>query len=252
MDIKDKVALVTGGGSGIGRAMCLALAKNGAHVAAADLNLAGAEETAASVRDMGRKATAIQVDVTDPSQVTAMLARTRDDLGRVDIVCNNAGISVRIPLLEDDAREWVKTIDINLTAVIEGTRQAVLALQQQGHGGVIINTASMGGLLPMPGSPVYAASKAGVVNFTRSLAYLAQEANIRVNAIAPSFVDTPLVRAGGEDRMREMADLVGGILEPDDVAQGVVELVEDDSRAGAIMRVTVRGGRDFAREIRPA
>jgi 15-hydroxyprostaglandin dehydrogenase (NAD) len=105
--------------------------------------------------------------------------------------------------------------------------------------------------LPMPNSPVYAAAKAGVVNFSRSLAYLAEDSNIRVNAICPSFVDTPLVRRGGDERMEEMAKLVGGILMPEDIAAGVIELIEDDSRFGAVMRVTVRGGRDFARDMRP-
>src|SRR5690606_256050 len=136
------------------------------------------------------------------------------------------------------------------TGVIDGTRLAVNALKA-GRGGVIINTASMGGLLPMPTAPVYAASKAGVVNFTRSLAYLAEEANIRVNAVCPTFTDTPLVWRSGEERVKEAMEQVGGILQPQDVAAGVIELIEDDSRAGAIMRVTVRGGRDYAREIRP-
>lgn len=250
MDIQGKAAVVTGGGSGIGRATCIALAERGASLVVADRDFTGAQETVKAVNALGRDAVAVECDVTVPEQIAAALATAREQFGRLDIVYNNAGISVRTPLLEDDAREWVKTIDINLTAVIEGTRQAILAMKEL-RGGIIINTASMGGLLPMPGSPVYAASKAGVINFTRSLAYLAEEANIRVNAIAPSFVDTPLVRAGGEERMKEMADMVGGILEPEDIAQGVVELIEDDSRAGAIMRVTIRGGRDYARDIRP-
>ncbi len=251
MEIDDKAALVTGGGSGIGREMCLALARRGADVAVVDRDFEGAEATADQVREAGRKAISVECDVTDPAQVRAAFKAAREAFGRLDIVCNNAGISVRTPLFEDHEREWVKTIDINLTAVIEGTQQAVLAMQEQGRGGVVINTASMGGLLPMPGSPVYAASKAGVVNFTRSLAYLAEESNIRVNAIAPSFVDTPLVRQGGEERMEEMSQMVGGILEPDFVAAGVVEIVEDDSLAGDIMRVTIRGGRDFAKRVRP-
>jgi 15-hydroxyprostaglandin dehydrogenase (NAD) len=250
MEIEGKAAVVTGGGSGIGRATCLALAGRGADLVVVDRNLAGAEETAEEVRRLGRRAVAVECDVTVPEQVAEALATAQREFGRLDIVFNNAGISNRTPLFEDETGEWVKTVDINLTAVIEGTRQAVRAMQQ-GRGGVIINTASMGGLLPMPGSPVYAATKAGVVNFSRSLKYLAEEADIRVNAICPSFVDTPLVREGGEERMEEMAQMVGGILKPEDIAQGVVELVEDDSRAGAIMRVTIRGGRDYAKEIRP-
>ena len=102
----------------------------------------------------------------------------------------------------------------------------------------------------MPGSPVYAATKAGVVNLSRSLAYLAMESNIRVNAICPTFTDTPLVRRSGDERVEEMKRQIGGILQPEDIAAGVIELIEDDSRAGAVMRCTIRG-RDYAREIRP-
>jgi NAD(P)-dependent dehydrogenase (short-subunit alcohol dehydrogenase family) len=103
----------------------------------------------------------------------------------------------------------------------------------------------------MPHGPVYAAAKAGVVNFTRSLAYLAAECNVRVNAVCPSYADTPLIyRDGNEEMVAVMKERLGGLVQPADVAQGVLELVEDDSRAGAIMRVTVRNGRDFAREIR--
>ena len=98
----------------------------------------------------------------------------------------------------------------------------------------------------------YAATKAGVINFTRSLAYLAEQSHIRVNAICPTFTDTPLVRRDNNDERIEALKLqVGGILMPEDIAAGVIELIEDDSRAGAIMRVTVRGGRDYARDVRP-
>jgi NAD(P)-dependent dehydrogenase (short-subunit alcohol dehydrogenase family) len=154
-------------------------------------------------------------------------------------------------LFADDPGDWAKVVEIDLTAVIDATRIAVRGLKRAGRPGVIINTASMGGLLPMPGSPVYAAAKAGVINFSRSLGYLAAESNIRVNAICPSFTDTPLVRRNGDEAVEEMGKMVGGILMPEDIAAGVIELIEDDSRFGSVMRVTVRGGRDYAREVRP-
>lgn len=250
MEIEDAAAVISGAGSGIGRATALALARRGARVVVADVDEPGGKETVDQVGAAGGVAIFRRCDVTHTEDVAAALACALEHFGRLDIVFNNAGIGGE-DLFGDDAGDWARMIDINLTAVIDATRIAVREFRRNNRPGVIINTASMGGLLPMPGSPVYAATKAGVINFTRSLAYLAPQDRIRVNAICPSFTDTPLVRRAGNERVEEMKVQVGGILQPEDIAAGVVELVEDDSRAGAIMRVTVRGGRDYAREIRP-
>jgi NAD(P)-dependent dehydrogenase (short-subunit alcohol dehydrogenase family) len=188
--------------------------------------------------------------VTHVQAVQNALAACAATFGSVDIVCNNAGIGGEGDLFGEEG-PWRAMLDINLRAVIEGTRLAVRAMRAAGGGGVIVNTASMGGLLPMPGSPVYAATKAGVINFTRSLAYLSAE-GIRVNAICPSFTDTPLVYRDNEGaRIEEVKQQMGGILSPETIAEGLIQLVEDDSRAGAIMRVTLQRGIDYAREIRP-
>lgn len=250
MEITDKVAVVSGGGSGIGRAAVLALVDRGAKVVVADIDEAGARETVGMVEAKGGAAVARPCDVTKTEDLAGAFATALERFGRFDIAFNNAGIGGE-DLFGDEPGAWERIVDIDLTAVINATRIAVRQMRLSGKAGVIINTASMGGLLPMPDSPVYAAAKAGVVNFTRSLGYLAAESNIRVNAICPSFVDTPLVRRGGEERMQEVGRLVGGILMPEDIAAGVIELIEDDSRFGSIMRVTIRGGRDFAREVRP-
>lgn len=249
MEIQGKSAVVSGGGSGIGRATCIALANAGARVIVADLNDEGGRETVDTVGANGGIAVFRHCDVTQTEDLAGAFASAVEHFGGLDIVFNNAGIGGE-DLFGDEMQTWTRMVDINLTAVIDATRIAVREMQR-GRGGVIINTASMGGLLPMPGSPVYAATKAGVVNFSRSLAYLAPESNIRVNAICPTFTDTPLVRRNGDERVEEMKQLVGGILQPEDIAAGVIELIEDDSRAGAVMRCTVRGGRDYAREIRP-
>lgn len=251
MEIDGKVAVVSGGGSGIGRATVLELVRRGARVIVADIDEAGARETVdLAGATGGGVAIARRCDVTRTEDLAAAMACAFEHWNGLDIVFNNAGIGGE-DLFGDDPGPWQRIIEINLVAVIDATRIAVREMRRRGKGGVIVNTASMGGLLPMPDSPVYAASKAGVVNFTRSLAYLAESDGIRVNAICPSFTDTPLVRRSGDERVAEVARLVGGILQPEDVAAGVIELIEDDSRAGAIMRVTVRGGRDFAREVRP-
>lgn len=248
MEIQGKSAVVSGGGSGIGRAACVALAKAGARVIVADIDDAGGRKTVDIVGARGGIAVFRHCDVTQTEDLAGAFASAVEHFGSLDVAFNNAGIGGE-DLFSDEMQAWTRVIDINLTAVIDATRIAVREMKR-GRGGVIINTASMGGLLPMPGSPVYAATKAGVVNFSRSLAHLAVESNIRVNAICPTFTDTPLVRRNGDEAVEEMKKQVGGILQPEDIAAGVLELIEDDSRAGAIMRCTIRG-RDYAREIRP-
>ncbi|MGE5594922.1 MAG: SDR family oxidoreductase [Hyphomicrobiales bacterium] len=250
MEIQGKSAFVSGAGSGIGRAMARALAAHGASVVVADIDEAGGAQTVEQITAAGGKAAFARCDVTRSADLEAAFNLASERFGSLDIVCNNAGIGGE-DIFADEPGNWQAVVNIDLTAVIDATRLAVRAMRKHGRGGIVINTASMGGLLPMPGSPVYAAAKAGVINFTRSLAYLAPQERIRVNAICPTFTDTPLVRRGGDERVEAMKAQVGGILQPEDVAEGVIELVEDDSRAGAIMRVTVRGGRDYAREIRP-
>ena len=249
MEIEGKTAVVSGGGSGIGRATVVMLAKAGARVVAADIDEKGGAETVALVTKAGGTAVFRRCDVTRTEDLAGTFAFAAERFGSFDIVYNNAGIGGE-ELFTDETGAWQRVVDINLTAVIDATRIAVREMRRTNKGGVIINTASMGGLLPMPGSPVYAATKAGVINFSRSLAYLALEDRIRVNAICPTFTDTPLVRRAGDERVEQMKQQIGGILQPEDIAAGVVELIEDDSRAGAIMRCTIRG-RDYAREVRP-
>lgn len=150
-----------------------------------------------------------------------------------------------VDIFADEPGHWARIIDIDLTAVIDATRLAVRKMRLAGNAGVIVNTASLIGLWPMASAPVYAAAKAGVVNFSRSLAYLAEEFNIRVNAICPEIVDTPMALGLGEERLEELRT-AGGILGPEDIAAGVVELIEDDSCFGAVMKVTILGGREYA------
>jgi 15-hydroxyprostaglandin dehydrogenase (NAD) len=249
MEIQGRVAVVTGAASGIGRAMVLALAREGARVVVADLDEAGGAETVRLVADAGSEGAFRRVDVTREDDVAGMLAFARERFGGLDILCNNAGIGEHPDELLGDSGAWRRLVEINFAGVILGTRLGVLAMRERG-GGVIVNTASMGGLLPMPDAPVYAATKAGVVNFTRSLAHLKDEASIRVNAICPSYVDTPLLSQGDRERTAATAAAIGGLLQPELVADGLIDLVRDESRAGAIMRVTQARGIDYARGIR--
>lgn len=246
MDPRDKVAIISGGASGIGLATARLLAGNGARVVIADLQSDLGEKAADEIRGRGTEARFVHADVTKSEDLQAMLDFAAEQFGRVDIIDNNAGISEPGDFFTPGGDGWKRTLLIDLQAVIEATRLEVQYLRRQGGGGVIVNTASMGGLVPMPTNPVYAASKAGVIQFSRSLAYLAGE-GVRVNAICPTYTDTPLVQAGGEAAMEFMKREVGGILKPEQVAEGVLELVRDDSRAGAVMRVTVRKGIDYTR-----
>jgi 15-hydroxyprostaglandin dehydrogenase (NAD) len=250
MDLNGRVAVVTGAASGIGRAIARALARAGARVVVSDIDDVGGAETVRLIKDNGNEAAFLHVDVTAETDVAGMLHFAQARFGGLDVLCNNAGVGeVPDTLFGERGDAWRRILEINLGAVLLGTRLGVRAMRGRG-GGVIVNTASMGGLRPMPGSPVYAATKAGVVHLCRSLAYLKDEANVRVNAICPSFVDTPLLHEfETEESAAQMAAI--GIVPPELVAEGVLELVRDDSRAGAVMRITAARGIDYARDIPP-
>jgi 15-hydroxyprostaglandin dehydrogenase (NAD) len=241
MDISGRVALVTGGASGIGRATVVALARRGASVMFIDRDQPGARRTARRVPDFGRVAFRAG-DVTEGDDLAAAIDSAVETFGGLDIVANIAGVGDG-DLFGDDPGDWRRVIDIDLTAVIDCTRLAVRAMRRKGNSGVIVNLASFLGLYPMAASPVYCAAKAGVVHFTRSLAYLADDCGIRVNAICPELVDTPLGAAGMT--AAAMAELRSseGVLTPEDVAEWVVRVIEDDSRAGAILQlIKAEGG----------
>jgi NAD(P)-dependent dehydrogenase (short-subunit alcohol dehydrogenase family) len=250
LDISGKVALVTGAGSGIGRAVAQRLASDGASVVVADIDEAGGQETVARIGD---KSVFVRTDVTNEADVRGMIGFAEETFGGLDILHSNAGItSGRPPFPERAPSDWQKVLDINLRGVILGTQFAIQSMQKQG-GGVIINTASMAGIgYGFPPDPVYAASKGGVVLFTASLAPLKDAMNIRVNCVCPGVVDTPMFRRGQEQsraedtRAREAMGLMQ-ILKPEEIADAVVELISDDSLAGRAM--WVRNGRP--RELGP-
>ncbi len=245
MDPNGKVAVITGGASGIGLATAKLLAANGARVVIADLQEDQGAEAVRAIQDAGGQARFIRTDVTKRDDQLAMIAFAVQEFGSADIFHNNAGIGGEGSFFGDD-EAWTRTVDVNLTAVLRGIQLEIAHLRKQGGGGVIINTASMAALVPVPTTPVYAATKAGVAHVSRSLAFLAAE-GIRVNAVCPTFTDTPMIAGAGEEGKAAMRREVGGILRPEQVAEGVLELIRDDSRAGAIMRVTVNRGIDYTR-----
>lgn len=222
----------------------MSLARRGASIVFVDLDEDGARQTIA-LTGRPESITFRAADVTDGKAMAAAIDTAAARFGRLDIVANIAGIGEG-DLFADDPGAWRRVIDIDLTALIDGTRLAVHAMRRGGHGGVIVNLASWLGLYPMAESPVYSAAKAGVVGSSRALAGLADECGIRVNAICPELVDTPMGVAMGAKVMAdgEMAGLRAShsVLTPEDVAGWVVRVVQDDTRAGAIIQLTKAEG----------
>jgi len=191
--LEGKTALVTGGAQGIGKTLCLALAQAGANVAVADILLAPAEETAAEIRALGHQAAAIEADVTQAASVRAMVTACVDQLGGLDILVNNAGIFPISVVAAMSEADWTKVLTINMTGVFLCCQAALAPLRRSGAGR-IINLASVSGLVGALGMSHYAASKAGVVGFTKSLAREVALNGITVNAIAPGIILTEQAR----------------------------------------------------------
>jgi len=191
--LDGKVALVTGAGSGLGRAYAEAMAEAGAAVACADIDLTAAERTADYVREQGQRAIPLTVDVSKETSVVEMTRRTVAELGRLDVAFANAGVAEnRQPILEATLEQWQRVIDIDLTSVFLTAREAAKVMVPQGSG-KIISTASIIGFVAVHDwgrTRAYAAAKAGVVNFTRSLGVELAPHNVQVNAIAPTFTRT--------------------------------------------------------------
>lgn len=241
MHLPGKVALVTGAASGIGRATAFALARGGVSVVVVDLDAVGARATVDEIRHSGGSAIAVQADVSLPGDTRRMFLEARNVYGGVDIVHNNAGLVSGEPLWPDGLLERTALlVSVNLSGVAMGTQQGIIELRRRG-GGVIVNTASVAGLAPLPYDPVYAATKAGVIRLVESCAALAAE-GIRVNAVLPGMVDTAMVNHTG-DGTRPADWLVPvlastRLLTADEVAAIVLELVRDDTAAGQCRVVT--------------
>ena len=243
MEIRGKAGVITGGGSGIGRATAERLAREGAAVVVADLDQAGGNETVKRIEDAGGKAVFVHADVVKIEDARRMLNTAITKFGRLDILHNNAGIGVGAPGFPDAPPErWHLVVEIDLQAVILGTGLAAPLMQKNG-GGAIINTASMAGLYPHRQDAVYGAAKGGVVNFTHSLASWEAERKIRVNCICPGIVDTPLVRKGLEqaEKFGIKSWLPSKMIQPEEIADAIVTLVRDDSLFGCSLEVRPTG-----------
>jgi len=246
MEIQGRVALVTGAGTGIGRASALLLAERGASVVVVDLDGPAAERTAAEIRAAGGAATAVTADVSAPAGIEAMFSAATDAYGGVDIVHNNAGLIGGEPLWPDSPLEKIaRVIAVNLGGVAMGTEAAIRALRARG-GGAIVNTASTAALRAMPTDPVYSATKVGVVRITESCSDFAASDNIRVNCVLPGPVATDMTLKHTGDGTRparwlEPVLATRTLLTPAQIAEAVVALVEDDTKAGEQVVVDLPG-----------
>lgn len=245
MEIQDKIAIVTGAARGIGRATAEALAEAGARaVVLADVKRDLTEETATRVRDLGSEPFACEVDVSKPESLQDLFRETMDRFGGLHILHNNAGIHEGTSTWPDVPVERIAAIvDVNLRAVILGTHLAADAIQRSG-GGAIVQTASGAAFTPLPPQAVYAATKAGVVHFTRSCVGMKASHGIRVSCVCPGLVETPLVAETGRDGpapwLQSVLDGVN-LLSPSDVAAKVLELIRDPESAGKVVSVENTG-----------
>lgn len=235
MDIKDRIAIVTGAAAGIGRATALRFAQLGAKgVVLADIDVEGLDGTLELVEAAGAEALVQKTDVTDLASLEVMYDAALARFGAIDIVFNNAGIvSGPPPFPETDSARVKLVIDIDLTSVIVSSQIAIRHMRERG--GVIVNTSSTGGLTPYLADAPYAAAKAGVIMFSRSCGDLNDQCGIRVNAICPGVTETPILeKLGGGERPDWLGPITERIklLRPEDIAAAVVRIVEDDSMVG--------------------
>lgn len=232
MDIADKNTLVTGAGQGIGEASALMLADSGAtKVVIADINEENLNRVAETIRSKGSEAIVKVCDVSVMDNVIRLFEEAEVETGGLDIVHNNAGIMTGTPDFPDTIMaKMIAVIQVNLLAMMVGTRMAVELMRARSAPGVIINTASVAAFGPMPADPAYSSSKAGIVNFTQSCAPLAENFNIRVMAVCPGMVDTAIVPHEAEWLQPALA--ASKLLQPEDIADAVKNIIEDDSLAG--------------------
>jgi NAD(P)-dependent dehydrogenase (short-subunit alcohol dehydrogenase family) len=239
MRLVDQIAIVTGGGRGIGRAIAVGYAREGAHIVLAARTQAEIDTAAEEIRALGRRALALRCDVANEEQVKETVARTVAEFGRVDILVNNAGIGSLRPIHGITLSAWERMLAVNLTGTFLFTKHVWKPMQKQG-GGVIVNVASLGGRKGLPLQSAYAASKWGQIGFTLSAAEEGKPLNIRVNAIAPGRGDTAMRAAINEDKSK--------ILKPEDHVGVCVFLASDEARfvTGQVIEIDFFGKGDAA------
>jgi NAD(P)-dependent dehydrogenase (short-subunit alcohol dehydrogenase family) len=225
---ESKVVIVTGGGSGIGAVAGRRFADEGAAVSVADVDEESANRVAREIRDAGGKAKAFRTDVSRESEVAALVDGTVEAFGGLDVMVNNAGIGEDpTPVDEKPSEDWRRIIDVNLSSAFYGTKHAVRVMKAAGRPGVIVNVASVLGVVGFDGAPAYTAAKHGMVGLTRATAVELAEHGIRVVAVSPAFIRTPLI-AGLEEAVLPLHP-IGRLGEPEEVASLIAYLASDEA-----------------------
>ena len=244
MRFRDKSVIVTGAAGGIGSAIAARFAQEGAQVIVTDVNAEGAEAAAAAIRVAGGNARALAADIVTAEGCQSIVANVMAHEGRIDVLCNNAGINRRGPLLSLTSEDWRLSFAVNVDAMFH-TCQAALPHMIAAGGGAIVNTASQWGLHPAPNHIAYNVTKAAVASFTQNLARDYAPQKIRVNAVCPGEIHTPMLEAGVTRSGRTIADLdrlvpFGRIGKPGEVAALVAFLASDEAAfmCGSLVEIT--------------
>lgn len=249
MKLDQRVAVITGAGSGIGQAMAVLFAREGARIVAADVNGTAAEETAARITAAGGACEALTVDVTNAEQVRGMIEHADAIYGRLDILCNNAGVGSTTNVVDCEPDEWDRVMTVNVKSVYLGCKYAIPRMVAHGRG-VIVNTASVAGMVGIINRASYSASKGAVIALTRQVAIEYVEQGIRVNCLCPGTVDSPWV-----GRLLEQADdpgaarqalvarqPIGRLGTPEEVAAAALYLASDDAAFITGIGLVIDGG----------
>jgi 3-oxoacyl-[acyl-carrier protein] reductase len=241
--LAGKVALVTGAAQGIGRAIALLLAQNGADIVVSDINLEKAEETAKEIEGTGQRAMAIKVDVAHSEEVERMVQTILERFGHIDILVNNAGIARDKLILRMTEEDWDAVLNVNLKGTFNCTKAVVRHMSKQ-RSGKIVSIASVVGEMGNVGQANYSASKAGVIGFTKTIAREFAQRGINVNAIAPGYIETPMTDALPEKAKEELRRLIpmDRLGRPEDVAEALLFLVSETSSYITGQVLNVNGG----------
>ena len=240
LKLKGKVALVTGAAQGIGKAVALLLARNGADIVVSDINLEKAEETAKEIESIGAKAMAVKVDVANLSDVEGMVVAILERFDKIDILVNNAGITRDKLILRMTEEDWNAVLNVNLKGTFHCTKAVIRHMAKQ-RSGKIVSIASVVGEMGNAGQVNYAASKAGVIGLTKTIAREFAQRGINVNAIAPGYIETPMTDVLSEKVKEELRRLIPmeRLGKPEDVAEAVLFLVSEESNyiTGHVLKV---------------
>ncbi|MYL33619.1 glucose 1-dehydrogenase [Pontibacillus yanchengensis] len=243
MTLKNNVAIVTGGSSGIGEATVREFCDHGAKVVIADLNERG-QELANTLQEEGFETLFVKTDVTAEEDVQQLIHQTVDTFGSVDILFANAGIGDATPAHELSYESWKNLLDVNLNGVFLTNKYAIDQMLGQETGGAIVNNASILGHVGQPAVTSYAAAKGGVVNLTRSLGVTYAKNNIRVNAVCPGYVETAILENADEETVQSLvgAHPIGRLGKPEEIAKAVRFLASDDASFMVGANMLVDGG----------